>query len=188
MPSNYPTIEVRMAQQLNIFAPIYPPGFRLMENFITKDEEDFLIQFANSLQWENYEKMGKIAKRKIFSYGKDRPFPKEISFLLPRVAKELNVQVSEIGHALFTYYPESAPIGWHRDAPMYGKLLGISLLNSCDMKLRPYDGSISKVSVPLPPRSAYVIEGNVRWNWEHHIPPVKEERYSLTFRTIRLDL
>ena len=173
-----------MTHQLNIFAPDYPPGFRLMEDFISKDEEELLIEFANSLPWENYEKMGKVARRKIYAYGKDRPFPKEIEFLLPRVARELKVLASEIGHGLFTYYPEGAPIGWHRDAPLYDKLLGVSLKNACEMKLRPYNINLSKVSVTLPARSAYVIEGSVRWSWEHHIPPVKEERYSLTFRTL----
>jgi alkylated DNA repair dioxygenase AlkB len=39
--------------------------------------------------------------------------------------------------------------------------------------------------VLLEPRSAYVLEGAVRWQWEHHVPPAKSLRYSITFRSLR---
>lgn len=39
----------------------------------------------------------------------------------------------------------------------------------------------------LVPRSAYVMQGDIRWRWQHHIPPAKELRYSITFRTLRSD-
>ena len=32
------------------------------------------------------------------------------------------------------------------------------------------------------PRSAYLLRGPVRRNWEHSIPPVEHLRYSVTFR------
>jgi alkylated DNA repair dioxygenase AlkB len=30
-----------------------------------------------------------------------------------------------------------------------------------------------------------VLAGEARWKWQHSIPPTKEERYSITFRTLR---
>jgi alkylated DNA repair protein (DNA oxidative demethylase) len=39
--------------------------------------------------------------------------------------------------------------------------------------------------VELAPRSAYVLSGKARWSWQHSIPPGKELRYSVTFRTLR---
>jgi alkylated DNA repair dioxygenase AlkB len=39
--------------------------------------------------------------------------------------------------------------------------------------------------VVLVPGSAYVLKGKARWSWQHSIPPVKEDRYSVTFRTLR---
>jgi alkylated DNA repair dioxygenase AlkB len=39
--------------------------------------------------------------------------------------------------------------------------------------------------VTLEPRSGYVLAGDARRSWEHSIPPTKELRYSITFRTLR---
>ena len=34
-------------------------------------------------------------------------------------------------------------------------------------------------------RSAYVLKGEARWDWQHAIAPTRELRYSITFRTRR---
>ncbi|HEX7256079.1 MAG TPA: hypothetical protein VF236_09155 [Gaiellaceae bacterium] len=39
--------------------------------------------------------------------------------------------------------------------------------------------------VLLEPRSGYVLTGPARTSWQHSIPPTKELRYSITFRTLR---
>jgi len=39
--------------------------------------------------------------------------------------------------------------------------------------------------VSLQPRSAYLMTGAARSAYEHHIPPVRALRYSITFRTRR---
>jgi len=36
----------------------------------------------------------------------------------------------------------------------------------------------------LQPRSAYLLRGPVRTQWEHSIPAVERLRYSITFRTL----
>jgi hypothetical protein len=33
--------------------------------------------------------------------------------------------------------------------------------------------------------SAYLLSGPARSAWQHHIPPTKGDRYSVTFRTLR---
>jgi alkylated DNA repair dioxygenase AlkB len=56
------------------------------------------------------------------------------------------------------------------------------------MRFRPYAARNDKsaaIAIELEPRSAYVMHGDVRWRWQHHIPPAKELRYSITFRTLR---
>ena len=53
------------------------------------------------------------------------------------------------------------------------------------MRLKPYREKGSIVSVVLEPRSAYVMRGPARWKFQHSIPPVKDFRYSVTFRTLR---
>ena len=63
------------------------------------------------------------------------------------------------------------------------------------MKLRPYlSPSAAKAGGPrrktaheieLAPRSAYLITGSARRDYEHSIPAVGGLRYSITFRTLR---
>ncbi len=38
---------------------------------------------------------------------------------------------------------------------------------------------------PLERRSGYVLSGAARSVWQHSIPAVAQERYSVTFRTVR---
>ena len=95
--------------------------------------------------------------------------------------------------ALINEYRPGSPIGWHRDAPQYDIVAGISLLSTCRMKFRPYRSPSASTSpartttheIGLSRRSAYLMTGPSRQAYEHHIPPVGELRYSVTFRTLR---
>ena len=98
--------------------------------------------------------------------------------------------------ALINEYRPGAPIGWHRDAPQYGIIGGLSLLAPCRMKFRRYvaprdlkpgrtPARKATHEIELLPRSAYVIKGPARSQYEHSIPAVDALRYSITFRTLR---
>jgi alkylated DNA repair dioxygenase AlkB len=97
--------------------------------------------------------------------------------------------------ALINEYRPGAPIGWHRDAPQYDIVAGISLLSACRMRFRPYVRPVSGApmqarrtathEIALERRSAYLMTGESRNAYEHHIPAVTELRYSITFRTLR---
>jgi alkylated DNA repair dioxygenase AlkB len=97
--------------------------------------------------------------------------------------------------ALINEYRPGAPIGWHRDAPQYDIVAGISLLSACRMKFRPYVRPNARPStqgrrtatheILLERRSAYLMRGEARNAYEHHIPDVATLRYSITFRTVR---
>ena len=95
--------------------------------------------------------------------------------------------------ALINEYRPGTPIGWHRDAPQYDMVAGISLLSACRMKFRPYRSPSAPTSprrsatheIVLDRRSAYLMTGESRQAYEHHIPPVAQLRYSVTFRTLR---
>jgi alkylated DNA repair dioxygenase AlkB len=41
------------------------------------------------------------------------------------------------------------------------------------------------VSIEAEPRSAYLLRGPSRAEWEHSIPSVEALRYSVTFRDVR---
>jgi alkylated DNA repair dioxygenase AlkB len=92
---------------------------------------------------------------------------------------------------LVTEYRPGAGIGWHRDAPPFGIIVGISLVAPCTMKFRPWPvvKSLGRRTKPLAkllePRSVYVLAGDVRHRWQHSIPPGDALRYSITFRTLR---
>jgi alkylated DNA repair dioxygenase AlkB len=95
--------------------------------------------------------------------------------------------------ALINQFRPGTPIGWHRDAPQYGIVAGISLLSACRMKFRPYRSPSAPTSarrsatheIVLDRRSAYLLTEESRQAYEHHIPPVAQLRYSVTFRTLR---
>ena len=40
------------------------------------------------------------------------------------------------------------------------------------------------IVLDLEPRSIYLMRDDIRWRWQHQIPPVKALRYSVTFRTL----
>ena len=50
----------------------------------------------------------------------------------------LVVKLGSFVMALINEYPPGAPIGWHRDAPQYDIVFGVSLLSACRMMFRPF--------------------------------------------------
>ncbi|WP_408095515.1 alpha-ketoglutarate-dependent dioxygenase AlkB [Peredibacter sp. HCB2-198] len=182
-----------MQKQLSFLENSQPKGLHYFPEFISVEEEKKLITFLQSLDWKNIHMHGVIAKRKVVHFGMDyyydsrtfsptTPAPKELHFLIKRAADKLKIDPGEIKEILISYYPVGAPIGWHRDAPMFESVFGVSLLNPCTMKFRSDSGNYK---MELAPRSGYILEGEARWKWQHHIPAVKIERYSITMRTMK---
>jgi alkylated DNA repair dioxygenase AlkB len=69
---------------------------------------------------------------------------------------------------------------------VFGEVVGVSLLASCVFRLRrAVKEKWERVSIVAEPRSAYLLSGLSRTEWEHSIPPVEELRYSVTFRNLR---
>ena len=57
------------------------------------------------------------------------------------------------------------------------------------MRLRREQGGVRQTfELELEPRSGYVLAGEARIAWQHHVPPAKALRYSITFRTLRAGL
>jgi alkylated DNA repair dioxygenase AlkB len=179
-----------------------PDGFLYRADFLSRDEEVELVRSIEALPFIAPSMRGVAAKRRTVHFGRSydfdtfrlgeaAPIPE---FLLPfqqRVATMANREPAEFGEALVTEYAPGAGIGWHRDAPPFGVIVGLSLLAACTMKFRRWPVQkqpgprIKPLSCVLEPRSAYVLDGEVRTAWQHHIPPIKQLRYSITFRTLR---
>ena len=111
-----------------------------------------------------------------------------------RIAELAARDAQEFVELLVTDYPPGAPIGWHRDAPGFDIIVGVSLLSECTMQFRqwPLEKPATKRVKPLKqilePRSAYILRGRSRTCWQHRIPPVRQRRLSITFRTLRTRL
>jgi alkylated DNA repair dioxygenase AlkB len=110
-------------------------------------------------------------------------------FLLPLrdyAAAFAGIDPAALEHALVTEYSPGAGIGWHRDRPVFDDVIGISLAAPCRFRLRRRQGTTwRRAALNLAPRSAYLLRGPVRRDWEHSIPPVEQLRYSVTFRSIK---
>jgi alkylated DNA repair dioxygenase AlkB len=108
-------------------------------------------------------------------------------FLLPLrdIAADLaKLPAERFQQALVTEYAPGAGIGWHRDKPMFEDVVAFSLLAPCTLRLRRKDGGRwTRRSQIVAPRSAYLLRGAARFDWEHSIPPLDRLRYSITFRT-----
>ncbi len=151
------------------------------------------------LEFHTMTMRGQTARRTVRHYGYDydyesygklvrgQPLPDWLTVIRNRGASFAGVDPDDLVQALVSRYPPDAPIGWHRDAPMFGvKIVGVALRAASRMCFqRTVDGLRHVFELELPPRSAYVLAGAARSAWQHSIPPVKELRYSITFRTLR---
>jgi hypothetical protein len=186
---------------VRLFEPEYPSGFQYRADFISASDEAALVAAIGGVPFVDFELRGVVARRRVAFFGEsyDRGTAPEIpAFLLPlraAVAKWIQVEPDAFAMVLINEYQPGSPIGWHRDAPQYGIISGVSLLTPCRMKFRPYvRPSAQSPGAPrrrathelwLEPRSAYVMKDHARSEYEHHIPPVAALRYSITFRTLR---
>ena len=194
-----------MASAGSLFDVDAPEGFHYRDGIISVDEEAQLGQDISRIEFSNFEMRGVVARRRVAFFGRTydagavatRPLPEFLMPLRRTVAAWAGVDSDAFAMALVNEYPPGAPIGWHRDAPQYGIVAGVSLLSACRMKFRPYvrPGSqaasppggrrIATHEVALERRSGYLMTGESRNAFEHHIPAVETLRYSITFRTMR---
>ena len=196
----------RTSRQAQLFdvPDALPPGLAYRPDFITPDEEEALLAVFADLPFREALFQQYTARRRVVRFGEGeyparygaaaeeanprRPFPDFLVPLRRRVAAWRAQHEAAFVHALVTEYRPGTPIGWHSDAPHFERVVGISLAGSARMRFRPYAAKSDRnaaLAVELAPRSAYAMEGDVRWRWQHHIPPTKELRYSITFRTLR---
>lgn len=180
--------------------PFMPPGFTYQPDFIDPGEEHHLLKEISKTDLNTFTFQGYEAKRKVASFGYDYSFDKrslsegkEIPHvfypLMEKVAKATGRKREEFAELLITEYPAGSVINWHRDAPPFDIIAGVSLLSDCTFRLRPHEkakqtrGSV--ISLNVMRRSLYILAGEARTAWQHSIMPVKAIRYSLTLRTLR---
>lgn len=172
------------------------PGLELACDFLSADEEADLIASINAEELEPFQFQGWVAKRltATFGWGYDfttgrlgpaSVFPDWLSPILDRAAAFAQLAPDVIEQALLTRYDAGAGIGWHRDRPEFGHVIGISLGHPATMRLRRrrLDG-FDRATIHLAPRSIYHLSGDVRTHWEHSIAPIEGPRWSITLRSL----
>jgi alkylated DNA repair dioxygenase AlkB len=175
--------------------PELPEGFSYREGFLSEIEEQELLKRFEGLEFRAFDFHGYIAKRRIVEYGFEydfssrratvtHAFPEFLEPFKKRAAEWAALAPDDLVEAVITEYTEGSPIGWHRDVPKFETIVGVSLNSSCRMRFKPYKGQGTIVSIMLEPRSAYLLRGPARWNYQHSIPAVQALRHSITFRTL----
>lgn len=187
-----------MEVQLSLLGEPSPSGFKEIPDFLSAPEERELIAAFATIDWQLVRMHGVTAKRRVKHYGYDYgyeswkvqptdPAPEFLQPFIARAAPLMGAREEEIAEILISDYPPGAGIGWHRDAPMFGDaVFGFSLKSACTMKFRRKQGDGFEIfKADLQPRDAYIISGPCRRDWQHSISPVKSERFSVTFRTLK---
>ncbi|MDX8467212.1 alpha-ketoglutarate-dependent dioxygenase AlkB [Mesorhizobium sp. VK23B] len=174
-----------------------PEGFHYRPELITRDEETELVRRIEGLPFKPFDFHGHLANRQVVGFGLRYDYdrrevveaPAIPDFLLPlrdKVASFAGQPASEFSQVLINEYRPGAGIGWHRDKPHFELVAGVSLLAPCSFRLRRRNGATwDRETIEVEPRSAYLMAGPARNEWEHSIPPLAEHRYSITFRTLR---
>jgi alkylated DNA repair dioxygenase AlkB len=186
-------------EQLGLFqsAPPVPEGFRYAPDAISMAEEAHLVAAFADLPFKEFEFHGFLGKRRVVPFGTRYdyngggvktadPIPEFLLPLRDRAAAFAGLSSERLQQALVTEYTPGAAIGWHRDRPHYGDVIGVSLLAPCTFRMRrKRDGGWDRASLGLDPRSIYLMRGPSRDEWEHSIPAMEKLRYSVTFRALR---
>lgn len=176
-------------------APVLP-GIATAAEFVTPAEEKALISAIDAeplapfkfQRWEGKRLTRSFGLRYDFQTGqvsRGDPMPDWLLDLQGRAAALAGIRPDDIAQCLLIRYDPGAGIGWHRDRPAYGHVVGVSLGAPAAMRFRRRSGAkFERTTLPLEPRGAYHLSGEARHEWEHSIAGMDRTRHSVTFRTL----
>jgi alkylated DNA repair dioxygenase AlkB len=174
-----------------------PEGFLYQPEVLSPQMESSLLEKIRLLPFKEFQFHGYVGKRRIVSFGWQYDYSEARlkrtgdipDFLLPIrdiAGRFASLDPSSLHHILVTEYSAGSAIGWHRDKSVFDDVIGISLLSACTFRLRRKVGNTwERASILAEPRSAYLMRGPSRTEWEHSIPAVPDLRYSITLRNFR---
>jgi alkylated DNA repair dioxygenase AlkB len=174
-----------------------PAGLRYRPEFVSKTTEHELVSRISELPLKPFQFGAYEGKRRVASFGfrydyalrkleEADPIPGWLTSIIGSVEKFGGLRDGSVRQILCTEYDAGVGIGWHRDKPHFDQVLGLSLASSCKFRFRRADGDKwQRFTLTAEPRSLYLMSGEARQVWEHSIPAVEQQRYSITFRTMR---
>lgn len=176
-----------------------PHGLQYLPEFLSEVEAHELASLLSRLPLKPFEFHGFTGNRRTLSFGLRYDYsrgqtelasepPPFLDALRERIAKFAGLSAEQFRQIGINEYRPGAGIGWHKDKPEFGDVVGISLLSDVKMRFRKRDGNNwLRVSHLLQAQSIYVLRGEAREVWQHSIAPVSTLRYSITFRTLASD-
>ena len=192
--------------QLSFFQDKWPEGLTYLENYISEDEADKLVQEIDAAPWRT------DLKRRVQHYGyrydyKARQARRE-DYLgpLPEPFQGLAERLTAAGHfqtvpdqVIVNEYKPGQGISAHIDCqPCFGETIAsLSLLSACVMRFASQTSS-QQMELQLQPASLLVLKGEARHMCTHAISSrktdvfegqkyVRSRRISLTFRTMKFE-
>ena len=173
------------------------PGLVLVRDAVTRAEEAELADRIDAAplapfrfgQWQGKRLTAHYGSAYDFSrhrLDEAPPLPGWLIAVRDKLAPQVGRKPANFAAALLIRYDPGAGIGWHRDRPQYGEVLGLSLGAPSVLRLRRRtESGFERRAVDLRPRSLYLLSGEVRSEWEHSIVPLDVIRRSITLRTLR---
>ena len=171
-------------------------GLRYGKDVISASEEQGLLHRLGGLDLAPFRFHGWLGNRRTQSFGwrydfgdssftPAEPIPDWLQPLRERAASFGGLKPDDFVHVLLARYDPGAGIGWHRDRDVFEEVVGISLGTPATLRFRrrTADG-FRRANLEAGPRSAYLLSGEARQDWEHSISPGDSLRFSVTFRTL----
>lgn len=182
--------------EAGLFADAAAPGLVYRPGLISREEEAALLERLEAMDLAPFRFHGWTGNRKTRSFGwrydfddasfrPTEPIPEWLGALKDKAAAFAKVASDDFVHVLLARYDPGAGIGWHRDRSVFDRVVGISLNSPATLRFRQRKpNGFRRFSLPVEPRSAYLLSGEVRHDWEHSIAPGEQLRFSITFRTL----
>jgi alkylated DNA repair dioxygenase AlkB len=176
-------------------APVIP-GLLYEDALIDAAEERALTERLGGIDLAPFRFHGWLGNRKTQSFGwrydfedasfaPAEPLPDWLDPLRRKAAAFAGIAPDAFVHVLLARYDPGAGIGWHRDRDVFEQVVGVSLATPATLRFRKRTPTgFSRARVELAPRSAYLLAGEARHEWEHSIAPGERLRFSITFRTL----
>ena len=171
-------------------------GLRYREDVLSGVEEGALLEHLGAIELAPFRFHGWLGNRKTQSFGwrydfedasftPAEPIPDWLEPARKKAAEFAGVQPQDFVHVLLARYDPGAGIGWHRDRDVFEKVVGFSLNTPATLRFRQRTVTgFRRTSLEVAPRSAYLLSGEARHNWEHSISPGQDLRFSITFRSL----
>ena len=180
----------------DLFGGLPVDGLRYGEDVLSAADEAEATSHLQALELSPFRFHGWTGKRLTHSFGwrydfddasfrEAEPLPEWLLPLRDTAAVFAGVRPDQFVHALLVRYDTGAGIGWHRDRPVFEQVVGLSLATPAVLRLRQRTATgFRRASLTVQPRSAYLLSGEARHDWEHSISPGDQLRFSITFRTL----